>query len=235
MHEYVRFRLVAGILGATLALAVTGCVVVPAHERYDSGGAVVEVSDYYYYPDIQVYYSISTGYYFYRSGGIWVRARMLPRRYILNPRSRVRIRAPRHRPYEHFPDHQRMYREQPRYRPQPEHDRRLNRESRPGGYDRIQRERGQMDRNEPTNRRPETRILIPGPRRDNGRYRPSPQHPERSQPRATPRSQPRATPQKKGGKQGKSKEQTKSRDRGKSGDRTDDQDNGNSSRFRLNN
>ncbi len=227
MHEYVRFRLVAGILGATLALAVAGCVVVPAHERYGPGGAVVEESDYYYYPDIEVYYSISTGYYFYRSGGVWVHARTLPRRYFLDPRYRVRIQAPRHRPYEHFPDHERLYRVQPRYRPGPERDRRLNRESWPGGYDRNRRENGPMDRSGPTNHRPDTRILIPGPRRDNGRYRPSPQHPDRAQPKGAP--------QKKGGEQGKPGDRTKSKDRGKSGDRPDDRDSGNSSRFRFSN
>jgi hypothetical protein len=110
MNRFKLHRIGLAAVFLALLLAMSGCVVAPARP---AGGVAVQY-DYYYYPDADVYYSISTGFYYYYSRGAWLRVRTLPRHYRLNPRHRVRIEAPRHRPYQHHREHRRTYRPQPR-------------------------------------------------------------------------------------------------------------------------
>jgi hypothetical protein len=175
MSNSKRSGLVALALGPILAITLSACVVVPAHRPYPGGAVTVDYGEYYYYPNAQVYYSISTGYYFYLSGGVWLRTRILPRRYYLNPRYRVRVRAPRHRPYDRFREHQRRYpnphegRDDRNRRQRPGTDRNdWNRGQRPGsnGGDWNRGDRGDRFKNGPGVRQPNTQIRLRPPQRE---------------------------------------------------------------------
>lgn len=72
--------------------------------------------DYYYYPRAQVYFHFTTGIYYYRDGGVWVTAKILPQHIHLDATNRVRIRVESDRPYIRFNEHNRIYKPQPDYR-----------------------------------------------------------------------------------------------------------------------
>lgn len=97
----------------------------PAHAP--AHGYRWHVHDYYYYPSVGVYYHVLTGHYYYRSGGIWTKVRVLPRHIHINRHDRVKIRIKDKRPYLHHEEH--------RYRYKPK--KRLNMDRR---YDREERE-----------------------------------------------------------------------------------------------
>ena len=109
-------------------LGLAGCVYDPYYPPPSSGyvyGAGPEViyHDYYYYPSVQVYFHISTGYYWYLSGSRWIYTRYLPAHIHLHPRDRIKITAPRDRPYKYHQEHQKRYRPAPDYRPDTRFDR----------------------------------------------------------------------------------------------------------------
>lgn len=79
----------------------------PAHAP--AHGYRWHVHDYYYYPNVHVYYHIYTGYYYYRSGGIWIRVKVLPRYIQIHRRDRVKIRIKDKRPYLRHEEHQHRY------------------------------------------------------------------------------------------------------------------------------
>ena len=66
--------------------------------------------DYYYYPDIQVYFRYSTGYYYYYTDGTWLKSKILPPRYKLHHDRRVHLRIEDDRPYLHNREHVKKYR-----------------------------------------------------------------------------------------------------------------------------
>jgi hypothetical protein len=72
--------------------------------------------DYYFYPSVQVYFQFTTGYYFYRDSGIWIRTRVLPPRISINALDRVRIKIESEKPYIKFPEHNLKYKPNPKYR-----------------------------------------------------------------------------------------------------------------------
>lgn len=78
---------------------------------------------YFFYPDVQVYFHYSTGFYFYFDHGVWIRSRILPPRYRLNPRGRVYLHIESPRPYLYYPQHRDQYRPRSNYRSTPEFDR----------------------------------------------------------------------------------------------------------------
>jgi len=72
--------------------------------------------DYYYYPNLSVYFHISSGYYYYREGVDWRRVRTLPSRYFLDSRNRVRIVINSNIPYIKHNTHKLKYTGHPNYR-----------------------------------------------------------------------------------------------------------------------
>jgi len=97
--------------------------------------------DYFYYPRVQVYFHVSTGYYWYPRHGQWVRARQLPPGVVILPHDRVRIRVEQGEPWRYVQRHQQQYRPyvvprqervprqlQDRSRVERDHNRRLYRE-----------------------------------------------------------------------------------------------------------
>ena len=102
---------------ASLTVMVTGCVYdpfyygPPPHAHYSP-----YYYDYYYYPSVQVYFQFTTGYYFYRDGGLWRKTRVLPRRISISAFERVKIKIESDRPYLKFQEHGRKYKPNPQYR-----------------------------------------------------------------------------------------------------------------------
>jgi hypothetical protein len=64
---------------------------------------------YYYYPNVNVYFHIDTGYFYYRTGSAWHRSRSLPRHIHLDRRHRRRLSIREPRPYDRNREHRRRY------------------------------------------------------------------------------------------------------------------------------
>jgi len=73
--------------------------------------------DYYYYPNLSVYFHISSGYYYYREGTNWRRVRTLPSRYSLDSRNRVQVVIKSGKPYVKHDTHRTRYTTRPYYKP----------------------------------------------------------------------------------------------------------------------
>ena len=105
----------AVFIGSSVLLA--GCVYdpfyygPPPHSHYSP-----YYYDYYFYPSVQVYFHFTTGYYFYRDGGVWIKTRVLPPRIKINAYNRIRIKAETDKPYLKFPEHNLKYKQNPKYR-----------------------------------------------------------------------------------------------------------------------
>jgi hypothetical protein len=65
--------------------------------------------DYYYYPNVGVYYHPFTSDYYYRHDSRWWRTRVLPRNIWLNKRYRVPLRVKKDRPFDDHNDHYRRH------------------------------------------------------------------------------------------------------------------------------
>jgi hypothetical protein len=65
--------------------------------------------DYYYYPDVDAYFHIYSGDYYYRSGKRWVRSRNLPHNVWLDKRRRVPLHIKSGRPYKGDRDRRSRY------------------------------------------------------------------------------------------------------------------------------
>lgn len=78
--------------------------------------------DYYYYPDVSVYFHLYSGHYWYREREAWINTRRLPRHIHLDHRARrtIVIRDPR--PYAHWHEHRDKFRKPRGYRPDHRHD-----------------------------------------------------------------------------------------------------------------
>ena len=127
------FKVIGGsLLAVTMLAAVTGCsndrtvvrAAVPAPYYYPY--------DYYYYPYSRVYFSISTGYYYYPDGTNWLKVRVLPSHFYLDPRDRVtvKVKTP-DKPYVYHNTHRQRYVPKPQIRVDRSRDRierNLNRE-----------------------------------------------------------------------------------------------------------
>ena len=112
-RRFLKLFLGAGAVTATGALGA--CVPFAPYDPYQAGPRY----DYYYYPDVNVYYGISTGFYYYFFRNRWIRARRLPRHIVLVPRYRRPIFVGRPRPYRFNREHRRRYpiRNRPRVGP----------------------------------------------------------------------------------------------------------------------
>ena len=118
----IRYALLLGSISFAGFLA--GCVYDPVyygpppHRHYHP-----HYYDYYYYPHAQVYFHFTTGIYYYRDGGVWVTAKILPPHIHIDAAHRVRIRVESDRPYLKFNEHIRIHRPEPNYRIDPERSR----------------------------------------------------------------------------------------------------------------
>ena len=65
--------------------------------------------DYYYYPGVNVYFHIHTGFYYYHHGGAWHHSRSLPGHIHLNRSHRRRIHIRERRPYDRNREHRRQH------------------------------------------------------------------------------------------------------------------------------
>lgn len=72
--------------------------------------------DYYFYPSASVYFQFSSGNYYYRDRGVWVRSRALPPNIQIDAKDRVRIRVDDNKPNIKYEDHLRQYKPRPDYR-----------------------------------------------------------------------------------------------------------------------
>jgi hypothetical protein len=102
-------------LSAALS-GLTACTTVDEHERPIPGRApsyeprpVYSDYDYYFYPNVAVYFQISTGYYFYEDHGRWVRVRQLPPNIHLDSRYRRQLTIRDPYPYTRYAEHARQY------------------------------------------------------------------------------------------------------------------------------
>jgi hypothetical protein len=105
------FKSVLKISGIVVAVALTACVHGP---YYDGPPHPVPPPhfypyDYYYYPSVRIYYQISTGFYYYPSGRKWIRAKVLPPHFHLDPRDRVHLKIEKGEPYEKHRVHREKY------------------------------------------------------------------------------------------------------------------------------
>lgn len=101
-RKFLKLMIGASALAATGLTA--GCVPVDPYRPYPGTRY-----DYYYYPDVNVYYGINSGYYYYFTRRRWIRSRKLPRHIILLPRYRRPIFVGRRAPYRLNREHRRRY------------------------------------------------------------------------------------------------------------------------------
>ena len=111
------FRYTVFLGFASFSVFLTGCFYDPGyygpppHYHYHP-----HYYDYYYYPHAQVYFRFTTGIYYYRDGGVWVTAKILPPHIHIDVTNRVRIRIESDKPYLKFNEHIRIYKPKPNYR-----------------------------------------------------------------------------------------------------------------------
>lgn len=109
MRKMKLFRFSMLALAAALLVGATGCTVYPARP----GGPAVAYPgyyyDYYYYPNVDVYFHVYTGDYWYRSGDRWISTRTLPPRFYLDPRYRRTLQIRDDRPVAHFDKYRKQY------------------------------------------------------------------------------------------------------------------------------
>ena len=116
-------RKLIGILGGTcmtvIASGLAGCYgPAPYGAPYP-----LQYYDYYYYPHVDVYFHIYTGWYYYRSGDVWLRTLRLPPHIRLDPRYRRPIVVREDPPHRQYPEHRETYPPPRDWRPEPSPDR----------------------------------------------------------------------------------------------------------------
>ncbi|NNJ92136.1 MAG: hypothetical protein HKP55_10700 [Gammaproteobacteria bacterium] len=89
----------AGVL-VVLSMLLTGCVTTVGTKAYYHHPAHVWY-DYYYYPTLDIYLEIDSGYYWHRSHDHWVRVKHLPTRFHTHGHKRVFLRLDVDKPYRH--------------------------------------------------------------------------------------------------------------------------------------
>lgn len=82
------------------------------HRHYEDSHHHEETIDYYYYPEIEVYYDVHSSVYIYLDSNTWVRSRYLPRycsNYNIERGYRVVLDYHGRRPYNDFHHHKKRY------------------------------------------------------------------------------------------------------------------------------
>lgn len=105
------------LLRVLALVTATMLMVACSHAPYHSGASVgvrghydSAYDDYYFYPDVSVYFSIHSGHYYYRPHRHWLRVDALPHHIYLNPRHRVKLHLHRKHPYRNYRDHHARFR-----------------------------------------------------------------------------------------------------------------------------
>lgn len=185
MQHYPSVRIMNIALVILAGLGLSSCAVYdrpyrPGYVHVPPPSAVTYY-DYWYYPDVQVYFDINRQVYFYFTNNRWVEARVLPPYWRSRLGGYVPIRSRYIQPYREHPDFSRKY--PPHYRDErrpPEH--RDERNVPPGRTVPYPRDYNEMPRKEPTPPRTwEQRIEERPGIKDN-----------RAQPHDTPYQQPRS-------------------------------------------
>jgi hypothetical protein len=100
-------RIFAGVL-IIMSMALGGCATSvgtqahyhrPAHVWYD----------YYYYPTLDIYLEINSGYYWHQSHDKWIRVRQLPPQFKLHGHKPVYLHLDVDQPYRHHKEHRERY------------------------------------------------------------------------------------------------------------------------------
>ena len=128
MHRRSFLKMLTGSGAILIGASISGCVVHSEPPHKQRPVHVERDYDYYYYPNVNVYFHISSGFYYYWHRDIWVRARNLPRQYHLNHGHRKRLRIRDRHPYTRNHEHRREHRrEDSRDRRDDHRDRRKDR------------------------------------------------------------------------------------------------------------
>jgi len=113
MPHYLPARLLNFVLAIGLGLGLSSCAVSdrPYGHGYVSttAGPSVVYYDYWYYPDVQVYFDSRRGLYFYYSNNRWIETRVLPTYWRARLGSHVSIHSRYNRPYIEHGAHSRKY------------------------------------------------------------------------------------------------------------------------------
>lgn len=128
-----RFLRLLLILVAVMGLSSCMAYQQPRSSVYVHSGPPLGVVayDYWYYPDVQVYFDINRRIYFYYSNHRWIQTRVLPAQWRSRLHGHVLIKSRHQRPYLEYNEHLRKY--PPRYREQ--YERNERREYREQRYD----------------------------------------------------------------------------------------------------
>ena len=117
-------RKLIGLLGgaciAAIAPGLAGCYGPAPH----GPSYPPQYYDYYYYPHVNVYFHIYTGWYYYLSGDVWLRTRRLPPHIRLDPRYRRPVVIREDPPHRRHPEHRKTYPPPRDWRSEPHRDRR---------------------------------------------------------------------------------------------------------------
>ena len=105
------------LLAGSLVTGISGCDDGVRVKSVSYGSSYYDPFDYYYYPYSRIYFSISTGHYYYPEGNRWLKVRTLPSRYYLDRRDRVTLKIKtKDQPYLWHKQHRVRHTARPNYR-----------------------------------------------------------------------------------------------------------------------
>ena len=107
MHRRQFIRLLSGSAAVALGFGLAGCTYDGDYPTRRRISYPAPDYGYYYYPDVNVYFHIITGFYYYHHGSVWHRSRRLPRHFHLNRHHRRRLYIREPRPYDRNREHRR--------------------------------------------------------------------------------------------------------------------------------
>jgi hypothetical protein len=113
MSHYSPTRILNFVLAIGLGLSLSSCAVYDRPYGHGYVGTTPTVGvvyyDYWYYPDVQVYFDSRRGLYFYYSNNRWIETRVLPAYWRARLGSHVSIHSRHNRPYVEHSAHSRKY------------------------------------------------------------------------------------------------------------------------------
>lgn len=99
-----------GVLVIAAMVGLQACTYVEGPVRPVTQVHPADYYDYYYYPDVDVYYHLYLGHYYYRAGRNWVKVRVLPRHIYLDHHYRIPVHVTYEAPYAKHAEHREKYR-----------------------------------------------------------------------------------------------------------------------------
>ena len=109
-------KLLTGSLVFIFVIGLGACVYDPSYRGPPTRTHTPYFYDYYYYPNVDVYFDLSLGYYYYRSSKHWARVRVLPKHFYLDHRYRKSLHMEHKTPYVKHPEHRKKYHSRDEYR-----------------------------------------------------------------------------------------------------------------------